>query len=384
MASRTYNIAFEINGRLNGQFGAALRAAMAEMQKMQSSARAVNAAMQGSLGTIGGYLQRLNSIASKSSQFANLNNKILQNENELKNHIANNQKLGDTYRNQKTQVDALRPTLESMKSTKSSLQGVYTREQNTLRGMTTNLNNLKAQYEAVKISQGANSTQAQQLKLQINSLNSSITSQKDKVAAAKESLNQIKTAVKMASEEFKKLESDSKNSGNAFNQSSAKIKSLQATLQQQKAALESLKSSLNGAGFNTSQFIQSEMRLRQEIEATTRALERQRQIAAQLTAAHDRATTAQTNLSDAQNLYSNVKGAVESVADPFIDATKNAMTFEKAMSKVKSTTQMRFLRNGDFEQAEKNMAELTALAEHLGATTEFTSTEVAQAMDKYG
>ena len=69
---------------------------------------------------------------------------------------------------------------------------------------------------------------------------------------------------------------------------------------------------------------------------------------------------------------------------PFKAAVENAMDYEFAMSKVKALTQMRNIREGNLQQVTKNMAALDAQAKQLGASTEYTATEIANAMSFYG
>ncbi|MBR3622836.1 MAG: phage tail tape measure protein, partial [Selenomonadaceae bacterium] len=60
------------------------------------------------------------------------------------------------------------------------------------------------------------------------------------------------------------------------------------------------------------------------------------------------------------------------------------MTFEHAMSRVKALTQSGLIRQGDFDAVNANMQKLEAQARELGATTQFTMTQAADAMGYLG
>lgn len=384
MASRDYSVSFRILGALDSQFGAAMQAAQNAMRGLGQAAKQVNAAMAGSMGTLNGYLAKLQTMANQSAKYAQLQSQIPKTQSNLQEQIAKTAELSRAYQQQKNQVDAMKAAMQRLQTQEQALKAKWQSEKSTLQGLKDQLKTLGNAYKEVSASQGKNSADAQRLKSQIDSLKASIASQKSAVDNAKSSYDTLKASLKGAASELKTAESSLKNLGTSFASSKSKVQELYHTLQQQKSALASLKSSLSSAGFSTDHFIQSEMKLRSEIEATTRAIERQAQISARLTNAQDRVNTASTNLGEAQSAFNTVTSAVESVARPLIDATENAMTFEREMSKVQSLTQMRNIRNGNFEKVAAEMAELTAEAERLGATTEFTSTEVAQAMGKYG
>ncbi len=186
--------------------------------------------------------------------------------------------------------------------------------------------------------------------------------------------------LKQARQELKTQEQTVRDSGRNLNQSSREVNRLNAQLQRQRNELRELQASLSAAGVSTSSLSSHESRLRAEIERTTQILRQQEQAAA----ARGRMNDASQNLS---NAYGNFQGATDtakSIMSPFTDAIDNAKAFEFEMSKVKSLTQMRDIRAGNFDKVNASMKELTATAEHLGATTEYTSLEVAGLENKLG
>ena len=383
MASRNYEV-----GALNGNFSAAMAAAQNAMNRLGQAAQQVNAAMAKSTGALTGYLQRLNQIAADSSKYAQLKQSIGQNTQALQRQINETSGIKKSYDEQKKSLDAMRSAYQRLQTAKkkSQSESEYEKERAQLR----NLRDLRRQYENdLKTAQGKPASanrdaEINAIKQQLKSNLQAIQEQAAKMRSAKADFDRFRSTIKGSSAELKAAEANFRQLGTQFNNSKGKVQDLYNTLKRQKSELASLQSSLSSAGFNTGQFVASEMKLRQEIEATTRAIERQNQVASHLTTAQGRLNDASNRFSEAQNAFSTVKSAVETVASPVIDATQNAMTFEKAMSKVKSLTQMRNIRSGNFEAVRQEMADLTAEAERLGRTSEFTALEAAQAMGKYG
>ena len=386
MASRNYEVSFRINGALNGNFSAAMAAAQNAMNRLGQAAQQVNAAMAKSTGALTGYLQRLNQIAADSSKYAQLKQSIGQNTQALQRQINETSGIKKSYDEQKKSLDAMRSAYQRLQTAKKKSQSEYEKERAQLR----NLRDLRRQYEndlnaaRGKPASANRDAEINAIKQQLKSNLQAIQEQASKMRSAKAEFDRFRSTIKGSSAELKAAEANFRQLGTQFNNSKGKVQDLYNTLKRQKSELASLQSSLSSAGFNTGQFVASEMKLRQEIEATTRAIERQNQVASHLTTAQGRLNDASNRFSEAQNAFSTVKSAVETVAAPVIDATQNAMTFEKAMSKVKSLTQMRNIRSGNFEAVRQEMADLTAEAERLGRTSEFTALEAAQAMGKYG
>lgn len=161
--------------------------------------------------------------------------------------------------------------------------------------------------------------------------------------------------------------------------SSSKAQKLRETLSAQQSKLTQLRSTLPH-GINTS----AEAALRAQIDQTTQALNRE-------IAAIERRNQVLANFSQANqdlvNAWSNFQSSLSTAAtilNPFKEAADNAEEFEYAMSRVKSLTQMRNLKEGNFARVESEMASLTEQAKALGAATEFTKTEVAQAQGYLG
>ena len=164
-----------------------------------------------------------------------------------------------------------------------------------------------------------------------------------------------------------------------FAQASQAVAKLNRQLAVQQAKLAAL-----GSKVNVGNLAAQEAALREQIQATTNALNQE-------IAALERRNRLQSNFANAQqnlsNAYGNFQNAIDTAGTlmaPFKGAVENAMEFEYAMSKVKALTQMRNIRSGNFEQVRQDMQALETQAKQLGATTEFTQTEIANAMGFYG
>ena len=169
-----------------------------------------------------------------------------------------------------------------------------------------------------------------------------------------------------------------------FEQAKFKAGALKNELASQQAELQRLRASLTVAGFSTREFSASEAKLRDEMAKTNAAIERQNRVKADRQAASAKRTAATQGMFSA---YGSMQGAIvtaQSIASPFVAAIDNAMEFEHAMSKVKALTQSGLIREGALEQVSANMQKLEAQARELGATTQFTMTQAAEAMGYLG
>lgn len=186
---------------------------------------------------------------------------------------------------------------------------------------------------------------------------------------------------------LKENEANTRAAGRAFEQAKNQAASLKSKLAEQRAELQQIRANMASAGYSTQNLAQNEIRLRQEIQQTTRALEQANRAQEQANArraAQAKNNQAQTN---AFNAYGNFQGAIstaQSIAQPFVGAIENAMNFEHAMSRVKALTQSGLIRQGDFDAVNANMQKLEAQARELGATTQFTMTQAADAMGYLG
>ena len=287
-------------------------------------------------------LKSLQGISGKTFARLNAQAKKLDNAKGLLKQIENYHKLQDAIKaNVKQQADLRQASAKALQNQQAA--------QRQLSAMQTAYKQLQQSYRANK---GSMSTEA-------------AAAMKAQLQSARAELQAQKQAVK----EF----------GNTYANSNKQINSLQSQLANQQAKLAQLRTTLP-----TGNIAAAEAALRSQIQATTQALERE-------ISALQRRNQIQQNWHAAQdklaNSWSNFQSSLQTAGtlmSPFTEATKNAMDFEYAMSQVKALTQMRNIRAGDLAKVEEEMAALTAQAKELGATTEFTQTEVANAMSYLG
>ena len=141
---------------------------------------------------------------------------------------------------------------------------------------------------------------------------------------------------------------------------------------------------LKAAGYGVDQMVQSMMRLKMAAKETSDALRRISDASKNLSEARAASNNASSNLSNEWNNMSNAVSTAQSIMQPFKSAVDNAETFEHAMSKVKALTQSENIKAGNYERVREEMAELEAQARQLGATTQFTMTQAAEAQGYLG
>ena len=190
--------------------------------------------------------------------------------------------------------------------------------------------------------------------------------------------NVMKSQMRDAAAEIRNQERLVRNLDKAYDQLPAQASKLRDQLTAQQTQLAQLRTRIPSANVSA-----AESALRSQIQQTTNALnqeiaalERRNQIASNF-------ATANQNLS---NAYSNFQGALDTaqtLMNPFKDASINAMDFEKAMSRLKSLTQIRNIRAGDMSRVEEEMASMTSTIERLGMTTEYTANQIAGAANFY-
>lgn len=376
--ARSFNVSFNITGALDGSLMSALKNAQNAMRGLGDSARAASASAKASQAGLQGLANSLNAIQNAGVKFKTL-------QDALKQTTAEFGKSGAALEAAKAKMQAdaqaaeqLRQKLSQLKTEMGKARTTKANEQAGLKTLRQQMQELKRAFDLAK-SLG-NTAQMNQLSSQMAILGASIQAQQAKVKAAVQAYKELSDKAKQLKTELKAAEQAASQSGKGYSEARNNAERLKASYQQQLAALSRLKASLSQAGFNVSNFAASESRLQSEINRVNAALERQAALA------NAQRASAQAS-QEMFNAYNNFQGALQTagqIAAPFKSAAENAMDFEYAMSKVKALTQMRNIRAGNLEAVRAEMEALTAQAEELGATTEFTSREVAEAMGFYG
>ena len=223
-----------------------------------------------------------------------------------------------------------------------------------------------------------------QLKAQLEQAKNAAQQMKGKVPTAE--YRAARAAVKELTAAYKESQTQTRALGASFEAAKRNAAGMKGTLSEQRAALQAMRASLANAGYSTQNLSQNEIRLRSEIQRTTQALNQATREQERLAAQRDRQTAQQKANKDAQQNFYNASNnlqtgvqTVKTISAPLVDAIDVAVKFEKQMSKVKALTQMDNIKNGNLAVVQKEMADLEAQAKELGATTQYTMTQAAEA-----
>ena len=348
------------------------------MRGLGNAARQASAAAQASKSGLAGMAAGLNQLQQAAQRYKQV-------QDALKQSMSDLSKAQQAVTSAKAKFDADTAAVEKLKAQLKSLRDAQSRLGVTkstgnavLRQLRQDLQGLKRDYDIAK--KAGDALKMSQLASQIKTAQSAFQTQQEAVRKAAQAYKELSDKVKQTKADLQAAQAAQNASSKGLSSANSDAARLAASYQRQQAALRSLTASLSAAGFNVSGFAASESRLAGDIDRVNSALRQQQA----LTNAQNQSARASQ---DMFNSYNNFQGALQTaqqVAAPFQAAAENAMNFEYAMSKVKSLTQMRNIRSGDLERVRTEMAALTEQAEMLGATTEFTSQEVAEAMGFYG
>ena len=155
-----------------------------------------------------------------------------------------------------------------------------------------------------------------------------------------------------------------------YQNSSRVSNDLTENLRSQISTLNNLRTAFSNAGVGANDLSRHEQNLQNQIQQTSRRLERQQNF----DNARSRMNERSQNLS---NAYGNFQGSVDtakSIMSPITDAVKTYAQFDATMSQVKAVTGV---AGQDFE-------DLKAKAMELGSKTQFSATQIAEGMVKIG
>lgn len=234
-------------------------------------------------------------------------------------------------------------------------------------GQTGEINRLKAEFKATSAALEQLTKQLQKAKAEKEGLSGAAR------ATKAQEISELTWRLKAEQERLKSMKQNISTLENAQSKGFGAYR-------RQAEELRALMNALTAAGLNVRNFGDAEAQLQRRIEQATRALKAQEDLAK----AYDAHNTASTNFNNAWDNMSNAVSTAQTIMQPFKAAVDNAETFEHAMSRVKSLTQSTNIREGRTDRVEKEMAELEAQARQLGATTQFTMTQAAQAQGYLG
>ena len=394
MAGRVLELALKIKGKLESSYPESLRQALAKAKALEgkygslankirqaqnvSNANGNNKYLQEQTQLIN-KLASLNALKEQSAQYAALkNNQALSNQKfaEAKNKV---KELGGQYQQAQTAMSQLKARQQEIKITLDQSQKATNKYKNELQG-------LKSLRSKMETDAAANGKSKNDLKL-----NEQYKQIQNQIKQTAEALRQSQSATKTAQSDYKVLssgvrqaESELQRFGAAFAKAKSDAKGLGSSLANELSTMKQLQSTLNAAGYSTQNFGASQLKLRTEIAQATAAMEKQAAAQAKMQQARQNQNQASMNFDNANNNLTSAVSTAQQLASPLTTAIDKAMTFEHAMSKVKALTQGENIRNGNFKQIEADMQTLEAQAKQLGATTQFTMTQAADAMGFLG
>jgi len=213
------------------------------------------------------------------------------------------------------------------------------------------------------------------LKIEHDALKAALKASKGQIPKAE--YERLSVVVKNTAAALKNSEVATKAAGRAFEQAKSHAAGLKTQLAGQQAELQRIRSGMTAAGYSAQNLAQNEIRLRQEIEQTRRAMQLANEEQGRRMARQENRTAhsqAQTDFFNATSTWQQGLFGVQTVASPLVGMIKTAAEFEAAMSKVKAITGA---TGGDFNK-------LTAKARELGETTQFSAKQAAEAMSYLG
>ncbi|MBR4153367.1 MAG: phage tail tape measure protein [Selenomonadaceae bacterium] len=352
--AKSYNVSFNILGNLDPSLLASIKKAQESME---------------SLGKLNGKAlanaQKLANLQSKADEIANyraLQKAMKDAQAARTTELLTAANTNSAYTKSKQKLDDMKRGMKELAKTQKRLQDNSALQRRGVEIARAGLKNAKksGDIDSIKAAQDA------------------LARQQEAARRARDELKEVNAAIRQGKNELRDQQREVKSLSNNFTQSNARAQQLQQQLQQQHQQLAQLRTTLP-----TGNLANQEAQLRTQIQQTTNALNAE-------IAALERRNQIQANFSqrqqDLSNAYSNFQNSLQTaqtIMNPFVDAANNAMTFEKAMSRLKSLTQMRNLRSGNITQANEEMASLKATIEKLGATTEYTAVEAAEAANYF-
>lgn len=388
--ARNYTVSFNITGAMDGSLLSAIQSAQNALKGLNQTARAASNAAK--FNGLVGMSQSLNAIQQAANKFRELKKASVETQQALANAQKQAQQLGREYsQSHQKQIQELNKQKIALKDLKTAQAAAnksleqyragwrHFRDERAI--IKYKLHELGAKGRKIprELLGTAQGKEIGRLLTQLNENKKALETQRQQFRAAREEAQKYAKQIRETQNAIKNQERLAAQGEQDFNAARAKVQNLKASLQSQLEALQRLRSQLGAAGFNTSHFAASERQLQSEIERVNQSLQRQQQ----LLQARQNFNAAAGNLGLASAGMMGAVYTAQQVAEPFKSAAENAMTFEKAMSRLKALTQMRNLRAGNMAAVEREMASMTETIERLGATSELTANQIAGAANYY-
>lgn len=375
MPGKTFEVNFRINGEVSSSLLAAIRASQNSMKGLASTSAQASKMLNPELLRTHQALQR---ISQMSAQIQPLQSVIAKTALATNAASAQTRQAASEYDNQRRKTRALEAELAALRTNTLRQRESYRTQRAEVRQYQERLSSLQKTLRQGRTSLSQSETL--QLQAQISATSGKLDALKSKLAETRREQERLRTATQQTSEALSQQRKSESESARGLTSSQRNLTNLQSQLQSQRSALASLQHSLSQAGFSSANFAQQQARLQAELNRTTQLIERQTQISAH----RQQFSQAGQDLSNSYSNFQNAIGTAQSIANPFREAIEGAMTFEHSMSRVKALTQMKNIRAGDTEAVQREMSMLESQAKQLGASTQFTMTQAADAMGYLG
>ena len=376
--AKSFNVSFNINGAMDGSLQAALKAAANAMRGLGNAAKSASAAASASRSGLAGMANSLNQLQAAAQRYKQVQDTLRQTMSDMSKAGQNLRSAKAKYDAETSAVEKLKQKLAELKSEQDKIGTSKSSGSSTLKQLRQDLANLKKSYAEAK--KAGDTLKMSQLGAQIKSTQGAIQSQQASVRAAAQAYKELSEKVKQAKADLQAAQTAQSSSARGLSSAQSDASRLAASYKSQQAALNALRASLSSAGFNVSNFSASESRLASDIDRVNSALRQQQA----LTNAQSQSARSSQEMFNAYNNFQGALSTAGAIASPFTAAVENAMTFEHAMSRVKALTQTSNIMAGDTATVQREMALLEGQARELGATTQFTMTQAADAMGYLG
>ena len=388
---------------LQDQMSGKLRNAASQLKSIDSAVSKLG--NRGEVARLAKQFDSLNDLRKQVDQFKQLKRSVSATQQAYNQANASTAQLARQYKDGQSAVSQLKAKHDELKSTFDKSQAATTQ-------LKSKLGDLKSEVQKIK-SSGA-TEQYQKLQNQIKATSAELKASQTMTRSTGAELKSLANGVKQAQGELNNI-------GKAFEQSKAKAAQLKRELKTQQPALSQMRQNLAAQGFNTKNFVQSEIQLRRQMESAAQKLrieQKQQHLKdamAQAGMGQNQIKPIQVNVSGnansqlgkikkelqtltgkAWNVAVNAKNAISGKANELMngaamgmggqvmgiaglgygiaDAVNTYKEFEYQMATVKAITGA----NAD------EFAVLTKRAKELGATTMFKASEVGKAEEYMG
>lgn len=239
---------------LQDQMSGKLRNAASQLKSIDSAVSKLG--NRGEVARLAKQFDSLNDLRKQVDQFKQLKRSVSATQQAYNQANASTAQLARQYKDGQSAVSQLKAKHDELKSTFDKSQAATTQ-------LKSKLGDLKS--EAQKIKGSGATEQYQKLQNQIKATSAELKASQTMTRSTGAELKSLANGVKQAQGELNNI-------GKAFEQSKAKAAQLKRELKTQQPALSQMQQNLAAQGFNTKNFVQSEIQLRRQMESAAQKL----------------------------------------------------------------------------------------------------------------